>query len=608
MDCGNPLFLQWIQEWMEESTRRFPKSYQTWRKAYDSMKSCPITFHRPSQALALKGIGPTICAKLEKKWNAYCLENNIPISTHNEQNDSHVNANKSSSETSSEKPRSVKKPTTRKRKVYVPSYRSGAYSILCALYMLNKHEFATKPQIVTMAQPYCDSSFGSATDRNMRYTAWSAMKTLITKNLVYQTGHPSKYCLTDDGEEVCIRLAKVDDSFQRKHTVSNFSVSKSDDHDSSLCQPPNFVTSINKAGSSSDHGGELHVTYCPVDHNEVSDGVETDIDVDQVDSLTGIHDHHIINNEQLIDLTEQEKKQPNESNLSNLKIETVLFSNCTVFLLIDTREIRSPLDRNLIIDKLTNDFGVNCQVRSLELGDALWVARDMESGQEVVLDFVVERKRYDDLVASIKDGRFHEQKARLKKSGIRSVTYILEESSYDESFTESIRTAVSNTQVDQLFHVRHTRSLEHSVSLLAEMTKQINLFYEKRKTLAVIPDLSIEAKTYESLREQLLKIDPSTPYHISYHAFSSVLSKSSTLTVGDIFIRMLMTIKGISASKAIEIQKKYPTFMHLFEAYEKSSSSQERNLLLNKTCQGYGFQTIGPALSAKVASVFFPES
>lgn len=58
-------------------------------------------------------------------------------------------------------------------------------------------------------------------------------------------------------------------------------------------------------------------------------------------------------------------------------------------------------------------------MRSLDLGDALWIAkrrhnsdsvRRLDEDDEIVLDWIVERKRLDDLVGSIKDGRFREQK------------------------------------------------------------------------------------------------------------------------------------------------------------------------------------------------------
>ena len=78
-----------------------------------------------------------------------------------------------------------------------------------------------------------------------------------------------------------------------------------------------------------------------------------------------------------------------------------------VILVLDTREIKLAKDRDYIQDVLINK-GIKLTIRSLELGDVLWVARKYR--QTTVLDYIVERKRMDDLVGSIKDGRFKEQK------------------------------------------------------------------------------------------------------------------------------------------------------------------------------------------------------
>jgi len=45
---------------------------------------------------------------------------------------------------------------------------------------------------------------------------------------------------------------------------------------------------------------------------------------------------------------------------------------------------------------------------------------------DYVLDFIVERKTADDLAASIMDGRYEEQKFRLKNCGINNVIYLVE--------------------------------------------------------------------------------------------------------------------------------------------------------------------------------------
>lgn len=83
-----------------------------------------------------------------------------------------------------------------------------------------------------------------------------------------------------------------------------------------------------------------------------------------------------------------------------------------IVLVLDTREVKSRRDRDYIQDKL-QQRGINVLVCALELGDVVWIARkanDQGPPDDLFLDFILERKRMDDLVASIKDGRFLEQK------------------------------------------------------------------------------------------------------------------------------------------------------------------------------------------------------
>ena len=42
-----------------------------------------------------------------------------------------------------------------------------------------------------------------------------------------------------------------------------------------------------------------------------------------------------------------------------------------------------------------------------------------------MLNCILERKTVDDLAASIKDGRWHEQKMRLKACGLSRVIYLI---------------------------------------------------------------------------------------------------------------------------------------------------------------------------------------
>lgn len=71
---------------------------------------------------------------------------------------------------------------------------------------------------------------------------------------------------------------------------------------------------------------------------------------------------------------------------------------------------------------------IKCEIRHLNVGDYAWICRDV-AGNELILPYIVERKRLDDFSKSIKDGRFHEQKVK-KKANQKSLQVILLEFIY----------------------------------------------------------------------------------------------------------------------------------------------------------------------------------
>jgi len=68
--------------------------------------------------------------------------------------------------------------------------------------------------------------------------------------------------------------------------------------------------------------------------------------------------------------------------------------------------------RKTNVDKVISELStlnVTFEMRRLSVGDFAWICRD-RSGKELMLPYILERKRLDDLSGSIQDGRFHEQK------------------------------------------------------------------------------------------------------------------------------------------------------------------------------------------------------
>ena len=289
-----------------------------------------------------------------------------------------------------------------------------------------------------------------------------------------------------------------------------------------------------------------------------------------------------------------------------------------VRLVLDNREIRSKESRDAITDGLS-DLGTPVISRALSAGDAIWVARlrdedflssHQEQGREIALDWIVERKRRDDLVGSIKDGRFHEQKFRLRRSGVKNVIYLLEQynlsSENEDAFGEKIDGAIVSMQVVNDFFVKRTLGNEDTIRYLSQMTKYLKEEYES-KPLYVIPSSILAPSTYLPLLEYL-RSDPAhkeRSYTITMPSFESLASKSDTLTLRDVFLKMLMCTKGLTGDKAIAIQKTWPTPSALLEAYEKCEDQQERELMVEKSLgRLVGRGSVKSALSTKISRIW----
>ena len=293
----------------------------------------------------------------------------------------------------------------------------------------------------------------------------------------------------------------------------------------------------------------------------------------------------------------------------------------TVHLVIDNREVRTKDDRDYISEELTKK-GCKPLVRPLELGDFFWVAkchdpdilsRHGEEGSEICLDWIVERKRLDDLVGSITDGRFLEQKFRLRKSGVKNVIYLIEEFSLSTEkstkFHEAIQSAIASTQVVNGYFVKRTTKLDETIRYLARMTNILKARYET-KPLYLIPTAALTPSTYLSLLSHL-QTHPShidRSYHITYPSFASLSSKSDTLTLRDVFLKMLMCTRGISGDKALAIQKHWGTPRAFVEAFEGCTTQKEREAMIETKLGGMvGKAKIKGVLGAKVAGVWGEE-
>lgn len=608
-----------------------------YKKAYQSMIACPITFKHPSEAQQLSGLGPKLCDRLADKLKEHCEENGLPMPKKGRSRNRTSEALLSDAATPAELEHSSPVRKKRKTQPYVPKYRSGAYALVVALGTLDResNQALSKSDLIALAQPHCDSSFTTPSDPTKFYTAWKSMQTLETKELVCMKGHPTKkYYLSDDGWEVADGIQASIDGRPAKRpkqakatSTRKTSVSRSLTPEAVERRKAPPVRTVSAAGSIAFEPVESRTAPTSQPAQRPSAGMQQNKKITDIIEVSSASDQEWPVSEPEINPPARrgvEAHQRPTSAGSSVQDTIILpAGSFEVKIVLDMREIRSTTDRDYISDELKK-LGVVPQIRSLPLGDVLWVAEvnppyadslrpantgDENSGKvEIVLEHILERKRLDDLISSIKDGRFHEQKFRLHKSGIKNVTYLIEEYSvsadrWDKS-AEAVESAMASMQVVDGFFVKQTTKLDDTIQYLARMTRTLKTLYEA-KDINVLPAQSFEAEAATILLARFRKMAPNRIFGMTFSLFSAMCDKSESMTLRDVYLKMLMCVKGVTGEKAVEIQKIWPTpraFAEAFEMLEKGTARD--SMISDRLGDEIPRKKIAKTLSAKIAEIW----
>ncbi|CAH8564905.1 unnamed protein product [Heterobilharzia americana] len=241
-----------------------------------------------------------------------------------------------------------------------------------------------------------------------------------------------------------------------------------------------------------------------------------------------------------------------------------------IILLADVRENFGSNKVRQMLPTVFQKYDIKCESRALPIGDFLWIARwrdESDSLMEAVLDQIVERKRMDDLAHSIVDGRFREQKYRLKRTGLLHPIYLIEECSMMHNQKVSYDTliqAISNTQVIDGFQVMTTRGPEDTVDLLASLSRKLQS--------RTANDLYINHKGNNMhYRSPIVNA-------MAWCEFVKLANKSPDPTIRDVFAKHLLQIPGCSGPKITSILETYPTPSSLMDAYDKQLTVLEKEI------------------------------
>jgi len=200
----------------------------------------------------------------------------------------------------------------------------------------------------------------------------------------------------------------------------------------------------------------------------------------------------------------------------------------------------------MIIDDREHDLiarlkaeSVEFTVERLPLGDI-----KIEKNGHMAL---IERKRTDDFAASISDGRWREQKARLTASGA-IVIYMIEGSLYGQSKPpETLSSAIWNTMLRDKMWVIQTRGIEDTSLHLQQLVKKIGT--------------TIRGGT----------------------GVRSLLSKRKRKS-DSVYLLMLMTM--VSESVATALTTEYPTLSELQSQLHKDANALRSISISSKRCVG----------------------
>jgi len=109
------------------------------------------------------------------------------------------------------------------------------------------------------------------------------------------------------------------------------------------------------------------------------------------------------------------------------------------------------------------------------MADFIWILKNNITNEEHVLEYIVERKKMDDLASSIFDGRYDEQRYRLKESHMKAIYLVegfLSSNAAPNISQKSLDVAMMNTALVYNFIVARTDSPSESARYLARATNE----------------------------------------------------------------------------------------------------------------------------------------
>ena len=153
---------------------------------------------------------------------------------------------------------------------------------------------------------------------------------------------------------------------------------------------------------------------------------------------------------------------------------------------------------------------------------------------------------------------------------------------------------------------RQTSGLDESIVFLAAAHKQLKRTLDNSDISAC--KLKASDFSFKNFPVQFSKLKAANyeeKVFMNYTAYALLNSKSTNQSSTDVFLRQLMTIKGVTFDKACSIIKKYPAPLALYRFYQNLPNELAKEDAFKEfPMDGSGMKRFGVALSKKIYEVF----
>lgn len=224
-------------------------------------------------------------------------------------------------------------------------------------------------------------------------------------------------------------------------------------------------------------------------------------------------------------------------------------------------------------------------LENLDIGDIQFI--DSKTNEILIL---IERKTLADLCASIKDGRYKEQKERMLhsiKKNIRKI--ILIEGTCMEQFTLSESTyssVIINTMIRDNIHIHICKNINDTVEFIENIILQIPKYYNDLQNEIILE----QSKTFQN-------------------EYNCSTTKKENITQKICFRNMLSQIPGISNSIASVFVEKYENMENFITTLKTNGNNDKKSIikLIGLEQHGKNKRKVGDKTGEKIYLFIFTD-